>query len=109
MFLAHRKKKNKTNFTDERRWSKKTSGENTLSKGYQSLFRREDMEVSVSQMEKEAAIHLNVVEELSFLLSRHTVPWCLDSLLSSHLGISVVDMVLTGCFAFKGWEKLILV
>lgn len=64
------------------------------------------MEVSVSQMAKEAAIHLNVVEELSSPLSPHTVPWCLEGLLSSHLGISVVDMVLTGCFAFKGWQKI---
>lgn len=58
-------------------------------------------------MAKETAIQLNVIEGLYFPLSPLTVSWCLGGLLSSYLEISVVDVVLTGCFVFKGWEKLV--
>lgn len=57
-------------------------------------------------MAKETAFQLNVIEGLSFPLSFDTVSWCLGGLLCSHLEICVVDVVLAGCFVFKGWEKL---
>lgn len=60
----------------------------------------------MSYLAEEAAIHLNVIEGISFPLGPHSVSWCLGGLLSSHVEFSVVDMVFTGCFVFKEWEKL---
>lgn len=98
MFLAHREK-NK-NLTDERRWRKKTAGKNTVSKSYQSLFRREDTEVSVCLRWQRKLPFFSML--LKGFLSLSVLTLCLGAwggLLSSHLEISVVDVVLTGCLS----------
>lgn len=103
MFLVHREK-NK-NLADERCWRKKTAGENTLSKSYQSLFRKEDtISMCLKWQRKLPFIWMILKGFLSLLVL--TLSQCFGGLLSSHLDISVVDMVLTA--GFEGWETLFI-
>lgn len=74
----------------------KIAGEDTLSKNYQSLFRR--VVTKVSACLRWQRKHLNVIEELSIPLNPYNCVLMLGSMWSSSLEIS---MLLTRCLAFK--------